>query len=297
MGAACSRLFEEGPSSVPRGWPVLSVLGFMQGSEKMSRLPLTIEQPAYFGRLSTEETTHWWSHGMWDFAEALLAPWIRRGESLRVVDVGCGTGLNSRRLASLSGVGMVVGLDRSPIALSFATRQASPGKTVPWMKGDALKLPFPDRCFDLVVSFDVIQHLEPADRVNFLRELVRVTREGGRLLLRSNGRGARIAEGTALVAFRIHELRDLLVDSGWCVERATHGNFTGSLLQEIRGRFLPGRHVAHPGGAGLCLKTPPPMVNSVMRWIAWWEARLVGSLQINLPFGHSTFVLARREAS
>lgn len=231
---------------------------------------------------------------MWDLAEALLRPSIRQLESLRVVDVGCGTGLNSCRLASRPEVGIVVGLDCSPVALSIAASQRRPGKGIPWTKGDALKLPFTDQSFDLVVSFDVIQHLEPTDRLEFLRELARVTRDQGRLLLRSNGRGARIAEGTALVAFEITELKDLLVDSGWAVERATYGNFTGSLFQELRGRCLPRRHVPHPAGAGLCLRTPSPPVNSLMRSISRFEAWLVGSLKMNLPFGHSTFALARR---
>jgi SAM-dependent methyltransferase len=60
-------------------------------------------------------------------------------------------------------------------------------------------LPYPDERFDLVVAMDVVEHLpEP---LSFLRELVRVTRRGGRLFLTTPNyasKGLVAIENTAL---------------------------------------------------------------------------------------------------
>ncbi|BCB81041.1 demethylmenaquinone methyltransferase [Phytohabitans flavus] len=94
----------------------------------------------------------------------------------RVLDVGAGTGTSTQELAA-SGA-YAVGLDLS-IGMLQAGRRARPG--VPLLAGDALRLPFPDAAFDAVtISFALRNVVEPAAA---LRELARVTRPGGRLVV------------------------------------------------------------------------------------------------------------------
>jgi demethylmenaquinone methyltransferase/2-methoxy-6-polyprenyl-1,4-benzoquinol methylase len=97
----------------------------------------------------------------------------RAGE--RALDLGCGTGPVSERLARRLGDLGVVGLDLNPRMLEFAHRRA-PQRSV--LRGDAQRLPFPDRSFDLVSTGYLFKYVE-LDRL--VREIRRVLRPGGRL--------------------------------------------------------------------------------------------------------------------
>jgi ubiquinone/menaquinone biosynthesis C-methylase UbiE len=73
----------------------------------------------------------------------------------RVLDVGCGSGAVTREIARRLGKGGVaVGLDPSPALLAVArelAQQAGIADRIEFREGDALRLPFPDQSFDVVV--------------------------------------------------------------------------------------------------------------------------------------------------
>ncbi|MBC7926753.1 MAG: methyltransferase domain-containing protein [Bryobacteraceae bacterium] len=94
----------------------------------------------------------------------------------RVLDAGCGAGYGSALLAQ-SGAASVVGLDIAPEALSLARQSNSVVPRLAWICGSCPGLPFPPNSFDLVVAFEVIEHLEEWPR--FLDEVVRVLRKDG----------------------------------------------------------------------------------------------------------------------
>lgn len=94
----------------------------------------------------------------------------------RVLDVGAGTGVSTAELAT-SGA-YAVGMDLS-IGMLRAGRRVRP--EVPLLAGDALRLPFPDQSFDAVtISFALRNVVDPTAA---LREMARVTRPGGRLVV------------------------------------------------------------------------------------------------------------------
>ena len=98
----------------------------------------------------------------------------RRGE--RCLDLAAGTGVSTEELAR-SGA-FVVGADLSlgMLQVGHAVRP-----TVPLLAGDALALPFADAAFDAVtVSFGLRNIVDTAAA---LREMARVTRPGGRLVV------------------------------------------------------------------------------------------------------------------
>ena len=84
----------------------------------------------------------------------------------RVLDIGTGTGIVARLAAPNVGpTGSVAGLDASPAMLSIARAMASEeGLTIDWDEGQAEALPYPDECFDLVLSQFALMFLptEPA---------------------------------------------------------------------------------------------------------------------------------------
>lgn len=99
---------------------------------------------------------------------------LRPGE--RVLDVGAGTGVSTEELGR-SGA-FAVGADLS-IGMLRAGRRSRP--TVPLLAGDALALPFADATFDAVTISFALRNV--VDVPGALRELARVTRPGGRLVV------------------------------------------------------------------------------------------------------------------
>jgi ubiquinone/menaquinone biosynthesis C-methylase UbiE len=96
----------------------------------------------------------------------------------RVLDLGCGTGQLAHRLAAIRPAVGVCGCDLSPGMLRQARRRDA---GVGWVGGDAGRLPFRSAAFDAVVSTEAF-HWFP-DQPAALREIARVLRPGGRLLL------------------------------------------------------------------------------------------------------------------
>jgi len=98
-------------------------------------------------------------------------PWCR---DRAVLDAGCGVGYGAAYLAEVAA--SVVGVDRDEGAIAYAQeRYARPN--VEFRVGDLLDLELHDDFFDVVCSFETIEHLEDVDA--FLAEIVRVLRPDG----------------------------------------------------------------------------------------------------------------------
>jgi SAM-dependent methyltransferase len=106
---------------------------------------------------------------------------IRPG--MRVLDVGCGTGVVTRAVAARVGRrGAVVGIDPSRAFLARArraAREAADGGRCAFRLGDGRRLPFPAAAFDAAVAVTVLLHVRQSDQV--LADMTRVTRPGGRV--------------------------------------------------------------------------------------------------------------------
>lgn len=97
----------------------------------------------------------------------------------RVLDLACGSGNFSRRLAQAVPEGAVVGLDLSRPMLKEAARQPSPS-CLHYVRASALDLPLADGSVDTVVCCAAL-HLFP-DIPRALQEIERVLAPGGRLV-------------------------------------------------------------------------------------------------------------------
>lgn len=102
---------------------------------------------------------------------------------LSVLDAGCGTGLETIRLAKLvAPSGTVVGIDASEKFLGEARRRAADlGLPIDYRQADAQHLPFPEKTFDVARAERLFPYLADPNRA--FSELVRVTKPGGAVAL------------------------------------------------------------------------------------------------------------------
>lgn len=139
-----------------------------------------------------------------------------------VLEVACGTGYGAdmlRRGHALE----VFSLDISLPALRYAQRLRPVGT---YACADALDLPLGRQSFDIIVSFETLEHLPNPQR--FLQEALRVLRPGGIMILSTPNRAV-VSAGSSTPFSPYHayeptleELRSLLTTSGWQIE-ALHG--------------------------------------------------------------------------
>ncbi|HVA11799.1 MAG TPA: class I SAM-dependent methyltransferase [Stellaceae bacterium] len=104
---------------------------------------------------------------------------------VHVLDVGCGDG--ALVCAAASRGAEATGVDPDPAMLAAArTRADKDGITAAFLEGRIERLPFPDAAFDVVVSITVLCFVPDASVA--MREMARVLRPGGRLVLGELGR-------------------------------------------------------------------------------------------------------------
>jgi ubiquinone/menaquinone biosynthesis C-methylase UbiE len=78
---------------------------------------------------------------------------------------------------------LVVGIDAAPEMIDYASRKARHLANCRFEPGTADALGFPDSAFDVVVSSLMLHHLPGESRLKAVREMRRVLRPGGRLLV------------------------------------------------------------------------------------------------------------------
>jgi len=100
-------------------------------------------------------------------------------EGMKVLEVGCGTGINLR-LYENAGCD-VFGVDLSPAMLEMARQKL--GERADLRLADAAEMPYADDSFDLVTAFLTLHEMPAATRTAVMAEMVRVVNRDGRLLL------------------------------------------------------------------------------------------------------------------
>jgi SAM-dependent methyltransferase len=146
-----------------------------------------------------------------------------------ILDVGCGGGGTIGKLAYKAARGKVYGVDFSAesVTASRSTNKAliQAGR-VQIQQGSVSRLPFPEAMFDLVTAVNT--HNYWPDLVNDLREIWRVLKPGGRLLIisslyknsKNDQRNRKYAEMTEIAFPGIQELRETFLKAGFTEAQA-----------------------------------------------------------------------------
>jgi SAM-dependent methyltransferase len=151
-----------------------------------------------------------------------------------VLEAGCGEGYGADLIADVAR--RVIGLDYDESAVAHVKARYP---RVEMLHGNLASLPLPDAAVDVVVNFQVIEHLW--DQGQFVTECLRVLRPGG-LLLMSTPNRITFSPGrdTPINPFHTRELNaaeltDLLTSAGFRIE-GVYGVFHGRRLAELDAR-------------------------------------------------------------
>lgn len=117
------------------------------------------------------EEKHWWHLSKRQELIGLVK-WLKL-KNANLLEIGCGTGKN---LEVLGKFGEIWGLDNSKEAISFCKRRGLNNLVL----GNAEKIPFSSRKFDLIILLDVLEH---TDDVKCINEIYRVLASNGYLII------------------------------------------------------------------------------------------------------------------
>lgn len=234
------------------------------------------------------EQSHWWYIGrrkiIAGFVEEICRSVTDRRP--RILDVGCGTGAN---LLMLSKYGEAEGVDVSEDALAFCRERGLDKVRL----GAGEELPYEDGTFDLVTAFDVVEHMD--DDLAGLSEMYRVLRPGGRALLFVPTFmflwGLQDEVSNHRRRYRLPELRRVLEQAGFEVERSTYANITffAPILLVRKLMRLTGIKTSTENSINIS------SLNGIFGRIFGAESTVLRYL--NLPFGVSGLCVARKAAS
>lgn len=155
-----------------------------------------------FIRLTTRELTF----------KRLLVEEARIEKGHRVLDLGCGTATLTILIKKLYPEAQVIGLDGDPKVLKIAQAKiAKTGLEIKLEQGMAFELPYPDSSFDRVLSSLLFHHLIRENKIRTVKEVYRVLRPGGKLIIGDFGRPNNAAMYLiSLVMRRLEETEDLI---------------------------------------------------------------------------------------
>jgi len=235
------------------------------------------------------ERTHFWFRGFRRFVTPWLAEAAGGQTDLRLLDCGCGTGAN---LALLAAHGRAFGFDLTARGLDFAK---SNGATR-IVRASIGAIPFPDASFDVVTSFDVLYGLPDEVEQAAAREMTRVLRPGGALLVTVAAfeilRGGHGTFSQEVRRYTTGSLVALLEGAGLEVERISYTHATlFPILAVVRGwqRWRGGGVAAASEGD---IAVPAAPINAALSAALAVESVLLRA--VPLPFGSTVMALARK---
>lgn len=239
------------------------------------------------------EQQHFWFRGFRWFVRPVVARAVAHhppGVRPKILDCGCGTGSN---LAMLQTFGDPYGFDLTWRGLQFAHEHGHANIA----RASIGAIPFADQTFDLVTSFDVLQCLPDEVERAAVREMARVLKPGGRVVLNLAAlevlRGQHSVFAEEVRRYTPAGVRRLLGTAGLAIDRLTfvHASlfpimFPVRVLQRMSGRN------GQPESGEWEIRVPSAPVNAALSAVVGLESLALRA--INMPFGSSLLCLARK---
>ncbi len=247
-------------------------------------LPREMMQHTYSILYAVEES-HWWCIGR----RRIIGSFVKEicsqitDHHPQILDVGCGTGANLKLLGQF---GDAQGVDVSSDAVAFCRARGLDKVRL----SPAEALPYENNEFDLVTALDVVEHMD--DDVAGLREMHRVLRPGGRVLLFVPTFmflwGVQDEVSNHRRRYRLAKLRRSVTAAGFEVERITHVNITFFLPVLLVRRLMRLTGIRTETESSINIPALNGLFGAIFGAERYWLRYL------NIPFGVSGLCVARR---
>ena len=240
-------------------------------------------QPNEYETMFRVEGTHWWYRALhrliFQALEGELPGWRER----EILDVGCGTGAILKQLGNPE---RNVGIDLAPEAISFCRRRGLNNVR----QGDICALPFADASFDAVICSSVLYHQWVANLAGAVREMHRVLRPGGVLLVNVPAfpflHSAHDEAVMTARRFKKAEIRQLLKEQDFKIRCLTYWT-TFLFPLAVAARTLGGSKMGRDFET-----TNTSFAQRVFAQVMALELRLLRN--VSLPFGVALLAVARK---
>jgi ubiquinone/menaquinone biosynthesis C-methylase UbiE len=236
------------------------------------------------------ETEHWWYKGL----RGALFSWIKNFKPKKILDAGCGTGINMLLLQE-KGYEMH-GLDASPEAVEFCKKRNLKQVSL----GVIENLPYKDSEFDLIYSMDVLGILENKDQEKSIQEFSRCLKKDGILIL--NVAALQFLYSQHDVACRLlhrfnsSEMNELLIKYNFEIVKSSYRVFfLFPLLALVK--FIEKTNIKKNKSEEIKgdLEKTSLILNTLLYPIMVFENMLLK--YVSYPIGTSLFVVARKKGS
>lgn len=205
----------------------------------------------------------------------------------KILDAGCGTGMNIFFLRS-KGYD-VKGIDLSPDAIAFCKRRGLKNVTL----GNITKTPYTSGSFNVIISLDVLGHLDASSRKKTINEFYRLLKPNGFIIMQCAAFEVLRSQHDKVVhlenRFTRSELKKMLSPKNWRIVKVSYRFFLlFFLIATIK--FLKKISSRHKAKGDVYL--PNKLVNSALFAVQKIEDKLLP--YISYPLGISIFMIAQK---
>jgi ubiquinone/menaquinone biosynthesis C-methylase UbiE len=238
-----------------------------------------------FETLYRTEATYWWFVGQRFLIYHFLKKYYGSRSVLKLLDVGCGTGIT---LKLLKRFGDVVGIDIADDAVDFCKKRGFRIK-----KSDVMDLKLKSSEFDVVTSLGVFYHKGVTDDVQGFKEIYRVLKPGGRLFFFDCANKSLFGKhDIAFDGVRRYSRRELLgklKKTGFAVEKISYVNALLFPLVYLSRKL--GKLSSAPPKSEV-RESINPIINSILKFV--YKLELRGVSYFDYPFGVNIFAVGRK---
>lgn len=157
-----------------------------------------------------------------------------------VLDIACGEGYGTHLLASTAKAVYGVDIDGATVAEAVKKYKRN---NLAYAQGTVENLEFQDAMFDIVISFETIEHIDASIQKKFIKEVRRVLKKDGLFVISSPDKHNYSEIPAFTNKFHVHELyydefAGLLKSEFQCIEAYYQGRMCNSYI------FSPGKSIA-----------------------------------------------------
>lgn len=240
-------------------------------------------RPDLYSELYNLEKDYWWHVGKRQITFDLIKTYVT-GSKEDALDIGCGAGLAVEELGKV--FNKVSGLDVSPEALSFCRKRGLNNLVL----SSVDNINSPDRSFDLITAFDVLEHV---DDQKALQECHRILRPSGIIIVTVPAYQSLWSYWDEMLGhkrrYNIKSLGTILENSGFKIIKISHSNFFILLPVLIVRTF---KKLSTKSQSQSDFITTPKFLSKILKKVYLLESFIIN--KASLPAGLSVVAVAKK---